>query len=378
MSRDTSTKDLPKPELNQPRRAGDSERQSGSRITYLAPLPLPTGYPKRDYLKAIDEINDTWLDYGAGWPTVFGWQLILGGTVGLLLMCVAIIPLLMSAMTYSEAYPFMGELAINVDMGITTAFWGGGALFLIALSVVFYAHQQRKSIIPVRFNRERREVCFVPEGLQGHEAPVFVPWESLMAWVIEGRGASEYGAMQQYGFGLGYAHPKTGKWLTLEFMTPGLPLAISSWEAIRAYMEYEVNSLREIQDPEGLRGPDDPPYEGLHTLRNARRNLNERRRNGEVGWLYALCWYLFDIIELWNLPGYLAEWETRRLKKTRPKLRPQAMEEWSKPLPEEHWAPPSEGLTRLSAEVTRLREQQPNRSIDQIFAEVYQQERLTA
>lgn len=379
MSRKKNAGDLPKPALDQPHRAGDAERLPGGQVTYLAPLPLPTGYPQVDYLKATGELNDTWLDYGASWPTVFGWQLILGGFAGLFLLISFVFPLIMAAITYNKAYPFSGEFVIHFKTGLTIALWGCGSLFLIALSVVIYAHQKRKKSMPVRFNRQRREVCFVPEGpYGGHEAPVFVPWESLMAWVVEARGVTEYGMMQQYGLGLGYAHPQTEKWLTLEFMAPAVPLAIGSWEAIRAYMEYEVDSLRDIQDPEGLRGPDDPPYEGLHTLRNARKDINQRWRNGEVGWLYTLCWYFFDIIEGWNLPGYLAEWETRRLKKTGPKRFPPEMQAWSQPLPKEQWAQPSPALKRLSAEVTRLHKQHPNRPIEQLFAEVYRKEGLTA
>ncbi|SDM17059.1 hypothetical protein SAMN05661010_03551 [Modicisalibacter muralis] len=378
MSRKKAAGELPKPALDQPHRAGDTERMAGGRVTYLAPLPLPTGYPKVDFLKATGELNDTWLDYGTGWPTVFGWQLIFGVVFGVFLLVAFIFPLLAAAMTYSEAYPFTEELSIYLDITMPFAILGGAAGLLISLSAVFHAHQKRKKSMPVRFNRQRREVCFVPEGPRGHEAPVFVPWESLMAWVVEARGVTGYGVTQQYGLGLGYAHPQTEKWLTLEFMSPAVPLAIGSWEAIRAYMEYEVDSLRDIQDPEGLRGPDDPPYEGLHTLRNARKDINRRYRNGEVGWLYTLCWYLFDIIECWNLPGYLAEWETRRLKKAGPKRLPPEMQAWSQPLPREQWAQPSPALKRLSAEVNRLHKQHPNRPIEQLFAEVYRKEGLTA
>ncbi|WP_255303863.1 hypothetical protein [Halomonas sp. BL6] len=90
-----------------------------------------------------------------------------------------------------------------------------------------------------------------------------------MAWVVEARGATQYGVQQQFGMGFGYAHPETGLWLKQEFMTMAKPLAISHWEAIRASMEYEVHSLAEVQDPQVVRNQDDPPWEGVHTLRNA-------------------------------------------------------------------------------------------------------------
>ncbi len=235
--------------------------------------------------------------------------------------------------------------------------------------------QDLKKSIPVRFNRQRREVCFT---LTGTQEAVYVPWESLMAWVVEARGATQYGVQQQYGMGVGYAHPETGQWLKLEYMTAGLPLAISNWEAIRAYMEYEVHSLHEIQDPHLPRGKDDPPWEGVHTLRNARRRMRERRAKGEVGPIFTLFWYAYHVIELWNLPGYLTEWEAKRLMKSRPKLRPAEVEEWSKPLPEEQWAKPSETLVRLSNEVRRIRERDPQRRIEEVFAEAYRLEGIEA
>ncbi|MBD3895972.1 hypothetical protein IEI94_08930 [Halomonas sp. ML-15] len=54
------------------------------------------------------------------------------------------------------------------------------------------------------------------------------------------------------------------------------------------------------------------------------------------------------------------------------------MEEWSKPLPKEQWAKPSEELVRLSAEVRRLREENPHRAIDQIFGEAYRNQGVVA
>lgn len=150
-----------------------------------------------------------------------------------------------------------------------------------------------ESIIPTRFNRQRREVCFVSEG---QKEPIFVPWEELVAWVTGAQGATEYGVQRQYGLGIGFYHPETGEKYTLEFETPGLPLAISSWEAIRAYMEYDVHTLKEIQDPLDLQGPDDPPWEGVHVFRNARKRLHDEYREGTRGVFYLVGWYLYHLI----------------------------------------------------------------------------------
>ncbi|MCF4998985.1 hypothetical protein GIW70_26140, partial [Pseudomonas syringae] len=120
---------------------------------------------------------------------------------------------------------------------------GSFAILFIGLGVWHHNHKKRASIIPTRFNRQRREVCFMPEGAT---EPVFVPWESLSAWIIEAQGVSQYGVQRQYGMGIGFQHGET--LTSVEFPCAGLPLAISHWEAIRGYMEYEVNDLKSIQD----------------------------------------------------------------------------------------------------------------------------------
>ncbi|MDI5932587.1 hypothetical protein, partial [Halomonas kalidii] len=348
----------------------DTQAIPGGRITYLAPLPLSTGQPPLDMSKAVSELNDTWLDFGGGgWPNVFGWQLITSGWCGFVLLCLLGLPALSFLL-------LPAAMAMSVYGGF---FWSGVVGGLAGLFIMYLGRymgmKDLKRSIPIRFNRQRREVCFT---LTDTQETVFVPWESLMAWVVEARGATQYGVQQQYGMGVGYAHPETGKCLKLEYMAAGLPLAISNWEALRAYMEYEVNSLHEIQDPHLPRGKDDPPWEGVHTLRNARRRMREGRAKGEVGPVFAFFWYAYHVIELWNLPGYLTEWEAKRLMKTRPQLRPAEVEEWSKPLPKEQWAKPSAELVRLSAEVNRLRQRDPHRPIEEIFAEASRRQGIEA
>ncbi len=145
---------------------------------------------------------------------------------------------------------------VTFEFAFWIAVWGGLFGFVMLSLPRWQAYGKLKSVIPTRFNRQRREVCFVPEG---GGTPIFVPWEELVAWITEAQGFTEYGIQRQYGFGVGFFHPDTGKKYILEFETYGQSQAISTWEAIRAYMEYEVHTLKEIQDPLDLQGPDDPP-----------------------------------------------------------------------------------------------------------------------
>ncbi|MEX2474991.1 hypothetical protein [Marinobacter sp.] len=253
------------------------------------------------------------------------------------------------------------------DITFWLGFWGSFFGFFILSLPRWQAYARLKNVIPTRFNRQRREVCFVPEG---QKEPIFVPWEKLVAWVTEAQGVTEYGVQRQYGFGIGVYHPETGEKYTLEFETYGLPQAISNWEAVRSYMEYEVHTLKEIQDPLDLQGPDDPPWEGVHVFSNARKRLHEEHREGKRGVFYLIGWYLYHLVTFWTIPNRLVEWEVKKVKRMSKKALPKAMAEWSEPLPEDQWALPSEELKRQSKRVRELQTANPGRPVTEIFAQV--------
>lgn len=351
-------------------RAGDVEQFSTGTTTYLAPLPLPTdASPHSPY---ISELNDAYLDFGGGKPQLFSWQLTLGAPFTAALLIALGIPLVSGLILASSGYRLAEVLEFSSDLYFAareSAIW----LFFVGLGtgliVWFYNHKKYTTVIPTRFNRQRREVCFMPTDA---ETPVFVPWESLSAWVIEAQGATQYGVRRQYGMGMGFE--REGQRVCIEFVCAGLPLAIAHWEAVRAYMEYEVNDLKSIQDPMDLQGPNDPPHEGMHTFRNARARLHRRIREKEVGWIHGFFWYLFHVMTFWTLPNLIVEWESRRIAKVGRKALPEAMRSWSESLPGEQWAKPSDDLKRLSNQVKEMKKQKPTRLITEIFAEVYQKE----
>ena len=368
------TLETPKADIANAPRAGKVETFPSGRLTFLAPLPLPTGLPPTDHGHAVGEVNDRYLDFGVGLPPVFGWQVTLGTPLAGFVLVAFVFPLIAFLLFYwlGNGFPdaihaFWGVIDISFWIGL----WGGGGLLLWWLVASVIGFKKKSRVVPTRFNRQRREVCFVPKG---HQEPIFVPWEELVAWVTEARGVTEYGVQRQYGFGVGFVHPQTGEKYTLEFQTYGLPQAISNWEAIRAYMEYEVHTLKEIQDPLDLQGPDDPPWEGVHVFRNARARLHQRRRAGEVGWFHTLGWYLNHLSTFWSLPYHLVDWEVKKIQKMNRRALPEAMQRWSEPLPEEQWAKPSEELERLSQKVREKQQARPGRLPYEVFAEVYAEE----
>jgi hypothetical protein len=357
---------MPTPHLEPSRKAGDVEPFLSGKITYLAPLPLPTPLPPHG--PHIGELNEVYMDFGLGSPQVFMWQVTLGGPLSVAFMIAFLFPLLGGFLGLVLGYGWEdiwdsieGIFLASYEMALTTGF----ITLFIGLCVWLHNHNKRAEIIPTRFNRQRREVCFMPEDATD---PVFVPWESLSAWVIEAQGATQYGIRRQYGMGIGFQHGET--LTSVEFPCAGLPIAISHWEAIRGYMEFEVNDLKSIQDPQDLQGPDDPPHEGLHTFHNARARMHQQIRDGSRNRLSGFFWYLYHVMTLWTIPNHLTEWEVRRLQKMAPQALPEVMRQWSAPLPKEQWAKPSEELLRLSAQVRALHKRQPRRPITEIFAEV--------
>ncbi|KAA0979144.1 SoxR reducing system RseC family protein [Pseudomonas sp. ANT_J28] len=357
---------LPVPHLKQSRKAGDVEPFPSGRITYLAPLPLPTPLPPHG--PHIGELNEVYMDFGLGSPQVFSWQVILGGPFSGAFMIAFIFPPMIGCLGLMFGYDlaYTWEFVVDFFFAISEyAILGGVSSLLIGLGVWHHHHKKRLQIIPTRFNRQRREVCFMPEDAT---EPLFVPWESLSAWVIEAQGTTQYGIHRQYGMGIGFQHGET--LTSVEFPCFGLPIAISHWEAIRGYMEYEIHDLKSIQDPQDLQGPNDPPHEGLHTFHNARARMHQQIRDGQRGRVSGFFWYLYHVMTLWTIPNHLTEWEVRRLQKMAPLAMPEVMQQWSEPLPKEQWAQPSEELVRMSEQVRQLQKRQPRRTITEIFVEV--------
>ena len=351
-------------------RAGDIKKILTGTETYLAPLPLPTD--AQPYCPYISDFNDVYLDFGGGKPNVFSYQLNLGGPFTFSCLLAFGSPVVGGFLGLVLDYP--REDVADAVKGIFLAAWPLALAMwffstAICLYVWFQAHALYTKVIPTRFNRQRREVCFTPHG---SNEPLFVPWEALSAWVVQSQSATQYGVTRQYGLGMGFEHE--GELVSLEFQCGGLPLAIAHWEAVRGYMEYELDDLKAIQDPLELQGPDDPSHEGLHTFRNARAAMHRRWREKEVGWVYAFFWYVYHVMTFWTLPNRLVEWEIKRIAKVGRRALPQAMREWSKPLPPDHRATPSHDLVRLSANVRALKQRSPQRDITDIFAEVYRTE----
>lgn len=373
------TNSNPEAQAGQPE-GGDTQQFFSGQMTWLAPFPLPTGVPPHDYARAIGNMNDRYLDLGIVNPSVFSWQMVFWGPMIIMLLLVVVLPLLVFwggfhfGTGIEDAAPAFWEV---LDFGWKFGAFGALVGLFLALLARVNAFRKLKTAIPVRFNRQRREVCFTSvEEFAGtvKVQPTFVPWEEIEAWVIQSQGGSQYGVMRQYGMGVGCKDPETGEPLQVEFMVGGLPSALGNWEALRAYMDFEIHDLHEIQDPFGFQKPGDPPHEGLHTFYNAREKMRERRRAGEVSWIFPFLWYAYHVMTLWTLPNHLLEWEIRKRAELARKALPESLRQWSEALPQDQWAQPSERVERLSRRVRELQRAYPETPAPEIFKQVYREE----
>ncbi|UDI95685.1 hypothetical protein I5961_16990 [Pseudomonas sp. IAC-BECa141] len=216
---------------------------------------------------------------------------------------------------------------------------------------------------PVRFNRQRREVCYIDDTT--HRV-LIVPWESVVAWVARSQGVTGYGALRDYTFGMGLEDEEHD---TVQFILMAQPSdvhALGMWASIRNYME--EGELVDTPNPMlvllGLTPTEDElkPYEGLHTFEIERKgarfmgslddgaedlSAEQRHRYGygkRTRWPLR-WWYVRRVLTFWKMPYLIAEWAHR---KGRPTL-PDSVQAWSQPLPPEQWAKPSPALQKANA-----------------------------
>ncbi|MDL0430295.1 hypothetical protein QPM17_04115 [Marinobacter sp. TBZ242] len=332
------TLETPKADIANAPRAGRSDRFPSGTVTYLSPLPLPTGLPAVDHSQIVTEVRDEYLELGAFTPNVFSWQVTVGIPMGMFVLTCVVFPItiFLGGLVWGEG--LTDAITTSLEAVIFSIPYGLGitlAILLITLFPRFQAYFKLRGVVPTRFNRQRREVCLVPSD---SDTPVFVPWEDIQAWVVQAQGATQYGVQRQYGFGFGGVDPNTGMGTSLELMSGGQPLAISTWEALRAYMEYEVNALEEIQEPQDLQKPGAPPL---------------GRCAGQ---------------------NHLTEWEVRKVQRLNRRATPESVLHWSEPLPEAEWSKPSETFKRLSQKVREKQQACPGRLPYEVFEEVYAEE----
>ncbi|WP_256571168.1 DUF6708 domain-containing protein [Pseudomonas sp. NFACC02] len=347
-------------------RAGEIRRRGLNETLFLSPLPVFTGQVQMGR-RNFSQMNDTFLELGgSNVGTVDVAKRLAFGV--LLMLCTAfVVPLLISLKFVFFSSSGIERQFFNTLGDITSVFALGSLLSIIPLGGYVYGMLRNVRIAarsyPVRFNRQRREVCYVNDETQ---RVLIVPWENVVAWVANSQGVSSYGALRDYTFGMGLEDEEQDTVQFLLLAQPSDAHALGMWTAIRNYMEEGewVDTPSPWIKLLGLTLSEDElkPYEGLHTFDIERRSARfmggldsgavgltraERERFGYSKpnrWPLRL-WYLRRILTFWKLPYIFAEWSHR---KGRPEM-PEQVKAWSRPIPPEQWAKPSAALKKANA-----------------------------
>ncbi|PKH27786.1 hypothetical protein BI292_27660, partial [Pseudomonas sp. 43NM1] len=196
--------------------AGTTEKRLFSSNDYLAPLPVPTGRKPSDVLNIIWRKNEVFLDIGS--YSVASAVMVLWPGVMLFL---------------SMGYGFRN---IAPDASAFALIGGGiitGVPALMLLIALF-----REVPLPIRFNRQRREVC-VPRNDGKYW---IVPWESVTAAATQQSSVSQAGKATMGLLIVGFENPdplaeEDNKHFSLGFNCGGGTTAMALWECMRSYME---------------------------------------------------------------------------------------------------------------------------------------------
>ncbi|MEA1760521.1 DUF6708 domain-containing protein [Pseudomonas syringae pv. tomato] len=279
--------------------AGTRQKKLFSQNDYLAPLPLPTGQQPVNSLNIIWRKNEVYLDigcYSVGSAVMVIWPMMI--------------------MFLSLAYGLN-----DIDL-----LWLGGIITGIPTLMLIHG-LLRPTPPPVRFNRQRREVC-VPRDNGEYW---IVPWESVTAAATQCSSISQAGRVTMGLLFIGFENPdaeasEDNKHFSMGFNCGGGETAMALWECMRSYMEIGQEAV-----PESRVGA--MPYEKTQI-----GSIVTSLRKGDV----------FDVLHglffITILGTYLAE-KLQNLKLSPPPdLEHPDIVEWSKSLPPEQWATPSAEL----------------------------------
>ncbi|WP_300652416.1 hypothetical protein [Pseudomonas sp.] len=301
--------------------AGTRHKGLFSQDDYLAPPHIPTGQPPKDVLNTIWRKNDVFLDIG-------------DYSIGSAVMIIWPVLLLFLMVGWHT-----GDLA-NFDL----IYWGG-AISICGIPTLIVLHSLTQPVpLPVRFNRQRREVC-VPRDDGSHW---IVPWEQVTAAATAVSSVGQHGKTTQGLLVVGFTNPdsnakKEDREFSLGFSCGGGTTAMCLWECMRSYMEI---------------GPD-VISDNTHRL-NPKRGILATYINDIVdaakrkGWFLALLWEGFCGLIVFNT--LLIDLIERKKLAPPPDLTDPAIVEWSKPLPPEQWAKRSpeleQAIAKREAELT--------------------------
>ena len=289
--------------------AGTTKKRIFSRNDYLAPLPIPTGRKPSDVLNTIWRKNDVFIDIG-------------NYSIGSAVMTMWPMVILFLGLSY----------ALN-DLDILIL----GVLIMVIPIYFLILGLFRDVPLPVRFNRQRREVCVPMEDGDYW----IVPWESVTAAATQHSSTSQAGKNTMGLLIVGFENPdplakEDNKHFYFAFNCGGGTTAMALWECMRSYMEIGPDAVEDQTARfDRSKGIWATYWDDL--LKGAKLR----------GWPVTILWEGFCGIFIFNtlLIDVLERWKLN----PPPDLPYPDIIEWSKPLPPEQWAKRSPELEQAIA-----------------------------
>ena len=289
--------------------AGTTKKRIFSRNDYLAPLPIPTGRKPSDVLNTIWRKNDVFIDIG-------------NYSIGSAVMTMWPMVILFLGLSY----------ALN-DLDILIL----GVLIMVIPIYFLILGLFRDVPLPVRFNRQRREVCVPMEDGDYW----IVPWESVTAAATQHSSTSQAGKNTMGLLIVGFENPDSlakedNKHFYFAFNCGGGTTAMALWECMRSYMEIGPDAVEDQTARfDRSKGIWATYWDDL--LKGAKLR----------GWPVTILWEGFCGIFIFNtlLIDVLERWKLN----PPPDLPYPDIIEWSKPLPPEQWAKRSPELEQAIA-----------------------------
>ena len=301
--------------------AGARKKSVFSQQDYLAPLPIPTGKTPVDMLNIIWRKNDVFLDVG---------NFNVGGTV----MVIWFMSLIFLVLGYPSRHDDLFYIVVI------------GAMVIIGIpTLVFIYNLTRPTPLPIRFNRQRREVCVPREDGEYW----VVPWESVTAAASQHTAVSRAGPSTMGLLFISFDNPdpeadEDNKHFYWGFNCGGNEAAMALWECMRSYMEIGPHALPPGNDFEEGWGSLKQRGVIWGTCFDYAHSFWLHLRAAEIGQAASLIFGVF----IFGSPiiYMLQHWKLS----PPPDLTYPDIIEWSKPLPPEQWAKRSPELESAIAQ----------------------------
>jgi hypothetical protein len=139
------------PPIHHSPKAGMVETFPTGQVVYLAPLPLPTDLPAQDYGHAVGEVNNTYMDFGVGLPSVFAWQMGLGAPFWSVWFFGLFGPAIFWVLTVLDNGGVDRATMLSLQFmpyGFEVGLWGASASLTIYLYITFSHLAKYKTVVP--------------------------------------------------------------------------------------------------------------------------------------------------------------------------------------------------------------------------------------